>query len=260
MECTGHLRDASGLRNAQAALRFLEHENPDLGEIREILNDIVLDDKRASAVISGMSDMLRRKETRRDNISLAATIQETLDLMHGEIVGQGVQSGFCSETDCPVSADKAQIQQVLISLAMNAIEAMQCKPAHQRRLEVTLALAGPDMAQITVSDSGPGVPDSQSARLFDPFRATENPGMGIGLSICRSIVQAHGGSIWCTNNQDGGAAFCFTLPVVPAADPGIQGSESGLTESSASSRDRVGERFLSTGVRDCDRTGRTDGQ
>ena len=235
------------LHNAQAALRFLEHENPDLGEIREILNDIVLDDKRASAVISGMSDRLRRKETRRDNISLAAIIQETLDLMHGEIVGQGVQSRLCRETDCVVSADKAQIRQVLISLVTNALKAMQGQPALMRRLEVTLALTMPDMAQITVTDSGPGVPDAQSRRLFDPFWATEDQGMGIGLSICRSIVQAHGGSIWCTNHQDGGAAFCFTLPLAPATDPGKQGSESGVTETSSSSRDGVGE--WSTGAR-----------
>jgi PAS domain S-box-containing protein len=233
------------LHNAQAAQRFLEHENPDLGEIREILDDIVLDDRRASSVISSMSDMLRRKETRRDNISLAATIRETLDLMHGEIVGQRIQSGFCREADCVVAADKAQIRLVLISLVTNAIEAMQDHPG-QRRLEVTLALTGPDMAQITVSDSGPGVPDAQSRSLFDPFWATGDPGMGIGLSICRSIVQAHGGSIWCTNNQEGGAAFSLTLPLVPAEAPGKQGSESDLTKP-ASSRDGIGE--WSTGAR-----------
>jgi PAS domain S-box-containing protein len=229
------------LHNAQAALRFLEHKNPDLGEIREILNDIVLDDRRASAVISGMSNMLRRKETTRDPISLAATIQETLDLMHGEIVGQGIQSGLCRKTDCVVSADKAQIQQVLISLVTNAIEAMQGQPAHQRRLEVTLALTGPDTAQITVSDSGPGIPDVQSRRLFDPFWATGDQGMGISLSLCRFIVQAHGGNIWYINNQNGGAAFSFTLPLVPAEDSRKPGSESGLMETPSSPHQGNGE-------------------
>lgn len=235
------------LRNAQVALRFLEHENPDLGAIREILDDIVLDDQRASAVISGLSDMLRRKQTRRDIISLAAAIQETLDLMQGEIAGLGVQCGFGGEADCEVSADKAQIQQVLISLVTNAIEAMQGQPEHQRRLEVTLARGGPDMAQITVSDTGPGVPDARRRRLFEPFWATEDQGTGIGLSICRSIVQAHGGSIWYTNNRDGGAAFCFTLPLAPATDRARQGSESGLTEIPSFSR--VGAGGASTAAR-----------
>jgi CheY-like chemotaxis protein len=136
---------------------------------------------------------------------------------------------------------------VLINLFTNAIESMQNQPADQRQLEVSLELNGPDMVQITVRDSGPGVPDSQSARLFDPFWTTKDQGTGIGLSICRSIVQAHGGSIWCMNHRDGGAIFYFTLPLVPAADPGKQVSEPGLTGSSATSRN--GNAEWATGAR-----------
>ena len=210
---------AAILSNAQAALQALEQNNPDLDEIREILNDIVQDDNRASAVIRGMSDRLRRKEGRCEELSLAETIRETLALLGAELEGAGVRTKFRRETECAVSADKALIRLVLINLVANSIEAMQSRPADQRRLDVTLGLAEPGMAQVTVSDSGPGVPDSRSRTLFDPFWTTEDAGTGIGLFICRSIVQAHGGSIWYRRDQEGGAVFCFTVPLATTADP-----------------------------------------
>ncbi len=231
----------AALHNAEAAMLFLDQEDPDLGEIRDILNDIVLDNMRASAVIGDTIAGLRRKETRRDNISLAVIIRETLNLMNSEILGQEVQCEFCCAADCAVSADGTQIRQVLINMITNALEAMQSQPARGRRLKVTLALAGPDMTQVTVSDSGPGVSGSQSLRLFDPFSTTKEEATGLGLAICRSIVQAHGGSIGFRNNHDGGAAFYFTLPLAATLESKKQGSESPVTETSPYSREGVAE-------------------
>jgi two-component system sensor kinase FixL len=233
---------AAILSNAEAAVRLLDRENPSLDEIREILNDIVLDDQHASAVISEMSGRLRRRDTRREEVCLAETIQEALALLDGEIAAHEIQSSFCRKADCVVSADKACIRQVLVNLVTNAVEAMQSRPAHERRLKVALELAGPGMALVTVSDSGPGVPDPQSGTLFGPFRTTGDQGMGIGLYICRSIIQAHGGRIWFRNNQDGGAAFSFTLPLVTITDPGKQTPGSSASETGSASREGFGER------------------
>jgi PAS domain S-box-containing protein len=225
---------AAVLSNAQAALRFLARENPDLNEIREILGDIVHADKRAGAVISGLRSMLRRAETHREKISLAEAIRETMDLLHGELLGRQVEAKRHCESDCFVLADKAQIQQVILNLIMNSIEAMQEQPVHRRRLEVALTHPKADTAQIAVRDSGPGVPDEQIAKLFEAFWTTKSQGMGIGLPICRSIVESHGGRIWHANNGNGGATFYFTLPVETVVPLGKQRSRrepiSGVTK------------------------------
>jgi nitrogen-specific signal transduction histidine kinase/CheY-like chemotaxis protein len=242
---------AAILNNAQAALQFLKQDNPDLGEVREILNDIVLDNGRASAVLTGMNDMLRRRETRHDRMNLAAAIQETLALLHGEIVGQGVISRYTGENDCEVAADKARIQLVIVNLVTNAIEAMQNQPAHQRTMNVTLALAAPGLAQVTVNDSGPGIPEEKGRNLFDPFWKRNARGMGIGLPVCRSIIQAHGGRIWFVNSPDGGASFCFTLPLATAEDLSNKAANSADTQakpSSAPSPEFAGRRSKATRV------------
>ncbi len=239
---------AAILSNAQAALLLMERQKADPGETREILNDIVLDCERASAVIKELSTRLRRKESRREQVSLVDTIQETLAVLHDEIAGHLIQVRFCSEGDCVVSADKAQVREVLINLIINAIEAVQSRPARERRLDVALAPAGSDMAQITVTDSGPGVPDSQSGSLFSPFYTTRGPGAGIGLYVCRSIIQAHGGRTWFENSKEGGAVFCFTLPLATATDHRKQTPAPCSAETDSPPRDGAGERSTKTRV------------
>jgi nitrogen-specific signal transduction histidine kinase/CheY-like chemotaxis protein len=224
---------AAILSNAQAALNLLGHTPQDLIEIRKILEDIIFDEKRASGTLGKISSTYQRGEARRDEVCLAATVQEALDVLHEEIADHGIQSRFLREQDFVVRADGAQIRRVIIDLITNSIEAMQNLPAHQRRLDVTLALANPEMAQITVSDSGPGIPDSDIGKLFNPFWTTKERGMGFGLYICRSTIQAHGGSIQHYRNQDGGAAFCFTLPLAAAVGPGKKRSESGSASAGA---------------------------
>ncbi len=211
---------AAILSNAQAGLRFMADENPDLAQIREILGDIVFDDKRAAAVISGLRAMLRRQATSRERISLANAIQETIELLHSELVGRHVDVEMRFEADCTVLADKSQIQQVVLNLVMNSAESMESQPVDQQRLELVLALTPANEAQVAIRDSGPGVSDDMTDKLFDGFWTTKPQGMGIGLPICRSIIESHGGRMWFANNPDRGATFYFILPLEKIAGPG----------------------------------------
>lgn len=222
------------LSNAQAALRLLEDGAGNLGEIREILNDIILDEKRASTLIDDISRRLARNKPVHEDIRLAETVQEALDLLHSEIVGRDIQATFSQATDCSVLADRAQIRQVILELVSNSIEAMHGESDRPRRLDVSLELVSPDMAQMTVSDSGPGIPECEIPRLFDPFQTAKEQALGLGLFICRSIIQAHGGIIWRQTGQDRGAAFCFTLPLIrPTAPNGNISGTASITTGSA---------------------------
>jgi signal transduction histidine kinase len=118
-----------------------------------------------------------------------------------------------------VLVDKGQVQQVILNLAMNAMQAMQGQPAHQRRLELTLTRTHTGDALVTVRDSGPGVPEEQQGKLFEAFWTTKNQGLGIGLHISRSIIESHGGRLSFANNPDRGATFSFTLPLATNAGP-----------------------------------------
>jgi len=214
------------LSNAQAGLRFLDGGNADPGEIRAILADIVHDDKRAGTIISGLRTMLRRKETPRETINLAHTIEEILALVHSELVSRHVDLRPRLEPDALVLADKGQVQQVMLNLLMNAAEAMQDQPADQRRLELTLTRTDTGEALVAVRDSGPGIPEDQQDKLFEAFWTTKNQGLGIGLPISRSIIESHGGRLSFTNNPDQGATFFFTLPLAMHADPSVPGASS----------------------------------
>jgi PAS domain S-box-containing protein len=207
------------LSNAQAGLRFLDGGNPDVGEIRAILTDIVHDDKRAGTVISGLRSMLRRQETPRETINLRQTIEEVLVFVHSELVGQQVELDLRLEPDALVSANEGQVQQVLLNLIRNAVQAMQDQPTDQRRLELTLTRTNTGEALVALRDSGPGIPEEQQGKLFEAFWTTKNEGLGIGLPISRSIIESHGGRLSFTNNPDQGATFSFTLPLAVHASP-----------------------------------------
>lgn len=201
------------LSTAQAGLRFTAGGNADCALIREMLNNIVHDTKRAGGVINGLRAMLRHKETRREPIRLGATIQEVLDLVHSELIGRQVEVCQNLEPDFTVVADKGQIQQVLLNLVINALEAMQDQPAEQRHLKLALARTETGEALVSLRDSGPGVSEGGQGKLFEAFWTTKKEGMGIGLAVSRSIIESHGGRLWFANNPDRGATFCFSLPV-----------------------------------------------
>jgi two-component system sensor kinase FixL len=205
------------LNNAQAGLRFMAKESIDVGEIREILGDIVRDDKRAGAVINGLRSLLQQQETPHAEVDLAHCIEEVIELLHSEFVQLDIVVERMLETGLTVRANKTQIQQVLLNLMINAIEAMAGQ-AGEHTLKITLTLAGAK-AQISIRDNGTGIPEGKLERIFDGFYTTKPQGLGMGLEVCRAIIESHRGAIWAENNPDRGATFYFTLPVVSVHPP-----------------------------------------
>jgi PAS domain S-box-containing protein len=207
------------LSNAQAALRFLERGDATPSDIQEILRDIVEDDKRAGHVIQGMRLLLTKGEARREAVDVNAAAQDVLRLMHSDLINAGVTVIVRSGCDLPqVRGDRVQIQQVLMNLMLNACDAMQQMPQRQRQLTIA-HLARGDVVRVDIIDRGPGIAPEHAAKIFEPFFTTKGHGLGMGLSICRTIVAAHGGRLWAEDCEGGGAAFKFTLPARAGEGP-----------------------------------------
>jgi two-component system sensor kinase FixL len=210
---------AAILSNAQAGVRLLAGQDPDLDEIREILTDIVHDDKRAADVIVGLRAMLRRKGTQRERLNLATTMRDVLALARSELLAHAIEVELRADGDFPLSADRGQIQQVMLNLVTNAIEAMADQPSERRRLEISLESPAAGTVLLAVRDRGRGIPEDEQTRVFDAFWTTKEHGMGIGLPICRTIIESHGGHLWFANNEDYGVTFFVSLPVSTHPDP-----------------------------------------
>jgi PAS domain S-box-containing protein len=202
------------LSNAETAGILLQSKQPHLEEVQQILADIRKDDLRASEVIRHMRELLRKRELELKLIDLNAVTSDVLRLVDGETRRRGVkiQKQF-ADTLPVVRGDVIHLQQVLLNLILNGMEAMSESSESNRRLTMRTAHDGKGNVEVAVEDSGPGVPSDRLPRLFDSFFTTKTHGMGLGLSIVRSIVEAHGGRIWAENNSSGGACFRFTLPV-----------------------------------------------
>ena len=207
------------LSNAQAAQRFLaEGGEGRLDEVRQILADIASEDKRAGEVIRRLRLLFQKGETQVQPIDLAELAAEALALARSELVLHGV----AARTELPSSLPRAigdpiQIQQVILNLVANACEAMDSAGAADRRIVLRASRADDAGLELSVSDSGGGLPDGAAERVFDPFFTTKADGVGLGLSVCRTIVDAHGGRLWATRNPDRGATFHFTLPAAGGA-------------------------------------------
>jgi PAS domain S-box-containing protein len=201
------------LNNAQAGLRFLEHDPVDLGEMREILQDIVRDDKRAGTIINGLRAMLQQQETPFAEIDLAQSIEEVLELLHSELIQHGVEVERSLQAKLTVRANKTQIQQVVLNLIINAQEAMSDRPESERKLRVRTT-RDEGKVRVSISDTGAGLADDMLDRIFEGFYTTKPQGLGVGLEVCRSILETHHGAIWAEANPDRGATFHFTLPIV----------------------------------------------
>ncbi|MDM0035889.1 ATP-binding protein [Variovorax sp. J22P271] len=204
------------LSNAQAGLRFLAQDPPDLADLREILQDVVRDDRRASAVINGLRTMLRRQETERERVDVGACVQEVVELMHSDFLERGVEVTQSMAPGCVVLGDKGQLQQVVLNLAMNANEAMTEQPRGSRALHVSVAPSDGRRVRVAVRDTGPGVDETHIDKVFDHFYTTKAKGLGMGLAMCRSILEAHGGSLSVARNEGRGATFSMLLPLAPA--------------------------------------------
>jgi two-component system sensor kinase FixL len=205
------------LTNAQAARRLLAADRPDLAEIRDIVDDIIEDDQRAAGVIQRLRAMLKRREPEPTTIDVNRLIEDVVRFLRTDAVIRSAVIRTELEPELPaIRGDVVQLQQVLVNLVLNGLDAMRDVPAEQRRLVITTRRAG-DGVCVGVRDSGTGLTAECQARIFEPFFSTKPEGMGMGLPIARSIVDAQGGRLWAVNNADCGATFFFTLTAGRAA-------------------------------------------
>jgi PAS domain S-box-containing protein len=199
--------------NAHAALRFLSGEPPDLAEVREALECVVSDTYRAGDIISWIRDLVKKAPPRMEGIDLNDAIEDVVALVRGELSKHRVTlQTQLAEGLSPVYGDRVQLQQVMLNLILNAIEAMIGVDDEARELVVSTESSPAEGLLVAVGDSGPGVPPEDRERIFDSFYTTKPDGVGIGLSICRSIIDAHGGRLWADTHPPRGAVFRFTLP------------------------------------------------
>jgi PAS domain S-box-containing protein len=199
--------------NASACLRWLAADAPNLEEVREAVGDIVRDGKRAGEVITRIRALTRRAATPREKLDLNETIREVLVLVGDQAKRNSVTIRTRFAVDIfPVLGDRVQLQQVALNLIKNGIEAMSGVEERARELVITTRTLDPEQMQVTVEDSGTGLDPKTIQKIFDPFYTTKPGGMGMGLAICRSILQAHGGRLWAEDNDGGGTMFHFTLP------------------------------------------------
>ena len=203
------------LSNAQAAQRLLANKAADPEMLSEILADIVAADKRAGEVIDGLRGLFKRGATQIETLDANRLVQEVMSLAQGDLATRGIAASLQLQPRLPeIRGDRVQLEQVLLNLVVNAIEAMAgCAPKDRQLLVRTAATQG--RVHINVVDRGPGF-DVPPARLFEKFYTTKAKGLGLGLSISRSIITAHHGVLRATARRSGGAAFLVTLPALPA--------------------------------------------
>jgi two-component system sensor kinase FixL len=200
------------LANAQAAQRFLAARPPRLNEVRESLADIVADDRRAGEVIRRLRDLLRKGKVQRVALDLNAVVGEVTKLISTDALLRNISIALELDPHLPlVTADRVQMQQVVLNLLLNAMEALSRNGSAGGSVTVCTKRGLNQSVHVTVRDTGPGLPPERIASIFEPFYTTKPDGMGMGLSIARSIVSSSGGRIWAANNPTGGASFQFTL-------------------------------------------------
>jgi PAS domain S-box-containing protein len=207
------------MSNARAALQFLAGGPVDRQEIKDILSDIESDGRRAGDVIRHLRSLLRRGEAHFEAVHLDVIIDQVLKLIHSDLVSHNIK--VVREPIAgvpPVSADSVQLQQVILNLLSNASDALKTVNPRDRRISIGVEMRGTGHVRLTVSDNGCGLADGNPEHLFKPFVTTKRSGLGLGLSISRSIIDAHGGRIWAENSRDGGAAFHVDLAVASAAE------------------------------------------
>ena len=200
--------------NTETMELMLQSPTPDIDEIKEIAGDIRRDQGRASEVIRRLRSMLRKAPFELSDLDLNDLVRETEQFLSALATGRQVELSNSMATEpLPIRADRIQLQQVILNLIVNAMDAMSDMPKAERRIAVrTTRING--FAELSISDAGPGVPSDKLKDIFEPFFSTKAQGMGIGLSIARTIVEAHGGGIWEESQATGGAAFHIKLPLL----------------------------------------------
>jgi FixJ family two-component response regulator/signal transduction histidine kinase len=245
---------AAILGNAQAGLAYLQRGDASPERLRAILEAVVREDKRAADTIRSIRALLSHDDGGRARIDLGATIAEVVRLLASDLRRQGVRVHTSLREGCFVVASKVQIEQVALNLILNAAEAMQAAPRSGRELRIAVAPAANGRIELAISDTGPGVAAEHRAAIFEPFWTTRKEGLGLGLAICRSIVEAHGGVISLEDNGDGGATFAVVLPAaterpadgtlpdtpVAAAVPAAKGALVCIVDDDAAVREGLG--------------------
>jgi signal transduction histidine kinase/integral membrane sensor domain MASE1 len=202
------------LCNAQAAQRLLRHASPDEVGLDEILRDIVSENKRAGEIIHRLRELLKKGEVQLLPVDINHIVREVIVLEHSDMVARNIVITTQLTSDIPRGlADRVQLQQVLLNLIINAADAMHANRISERLITIRTHRAGDDFVRISVRDCGPGVSAEKPEQIFEPFYTTKAHGMGLGLTICRSIIAAHGGRLWAVNNDEGGATLLVELPV-----------------------------------------------
>jgi PAS domain S-box-containing protein len=211
---------AAIVTHGEASLRWLRREQPDLDEACDAIGRVVRDARRASEVVHRVRSLASKEPRQHVRFDLGALVTECALLLDGEIARHHVLFSVDIDPAAPLPrGDRVQLQQVVVNLMGNAIRAMSTVHG-QRTLLLRARAHGEDSILIEVEDSGTGIPDDIAAHLFDAFVTTRGGGMGMGLAICRSTVESHGGRLWATNRPEGGATFHFTLPVTVAEEAG----------------------------------------
>jgi signal transduction histidine kinase len=204
---------ATARNNARAALNFLDKSPPDVAEVREALACIVNDTDRTSNVVDRIGSLIKKAPARKEAVDLNAAILEVTALTRSEAIKTGVTVGTHLADELPrIQCDRVQLQQVMLNLIVNAIQSMSGVEDGNRDLHISTASIEPESVCVAVRDTGHGLGPESLARLFEPFYTTKPDGMGMGLSICRSIIEAHGGRLWATRCEPRGALFQFTIP------------------------------------------------
>jgi PAS domain S-box-containing protein len=206
------------LANAQAALRYLSRDPPDLTELRSTLTDIADADKRAGALIHHLRLLMKRGDEQFAAVDLNEVIRDVLEFLHGEVVRRDVDVQVSLAQGLPaVNGDRVQLEQLVLNLVSNAAEAVEQQASGRRTLELRTAACPASKVQLLVTDSGPGIPAESMERVFEPFFTTKQRGLGLGLPISLKIARAHGGNIVAERGASGGAIFRVVLPASGAS-------------------------------------------
>jgi C4-dicarboxylate-specific signal transduction histidine kinase len=205
---------AALLANAETAVRWLSRQPPNLEKAKPLIDRVIGEGRRAADIVSQIRNFSRKASMRKESVEINDAILEIMELTHVATSEHRVSVKMQMSEGLPrILADRVQLQQVTLNLVMNAIEAMKEVNDRSRKLLISTSAAEPAGVLVKISDSGPGLPFVNSERIFEPFYTTKESGLGMGLSICRSIVEAHGGQLWATSNEPRGAVFCMTLPI-----------------------------------------------
>ncbi|NWG76059.1 MAG: PAS domain-containing protein [Rubrivivax sp.] len=201
------------LRNAEAAELLLRESSPDLEELRAIVADIIQDDQRAGKVIDRLRSMLKRGSVNMQPLDMAEVIGDVLALLRADALARHVTLVSAPAPELPrVRGDRIQLQQVLLNLLVNALDAVAGGPPERRRVEIRACCTAAGEVEVRICDRGPGIPEAVLERVFEPFFTTKPNGLGMGLAVSKSIIEAHRGRLRAENRPGGGACFCFTLP------------------------------------------------